>query len=130
MGVRINIAYHGELRCTSTHEPSRTELLTDAPVDNQGLGESFSPTDLMATALATCVLTTMAIFAQRHGVELRGATATVEKEMVTDPLRRIGKLTTTVRVPLPADHPSARSWRGRRQRVRCIKACGRTLKSR
>jgi putative redox protein len=105
MGVRIDISYTGELRCSAIHAPSRTELVTDAPVDNQGKGESFSPTDLVATALASCVLTTLAIFGQRHGVDLRGASATVEKEMVTAPTRRIGKLTTKVTIPLPEDHP-------------------------
>ena len=105
MGVRINISYTGELRCSAIHGPSRTELLTDAPVDNCGKGESFSPTDLVATALASCVLTTMAIYADRHGVDLRGSTATVEKEMVATPTRRIGKLTTQVTIPLSADHP-------------------------
>lgn len=105
MSVRIDLDYNGQLRCTATHGPSHTQLLTDAPVDNHGRGESFSPTDLVATALASCMLTTMAIFAERHGLDLRGATATVEKEMVADPLRRIGRLTTALTLPLPEDHP-------------------------
>jgi uncharacterized OsmC-like protein len=79
--------------------------LTDAPVDNMGRGESFSPTDLVATALGSCMLTTMAIYADRHQIDLRGASATVEKEMIADPQRRIGKLTTALTLPLPADHP-------------------------
>lgn len=105
MGVRIDFNYEGQLRCTSTHGPSRTQVLTDAPVDNMGRGESFSPTDLVATALGSCMLTTMAIYGERHGIDLRGATATVEKEMIADPSRRIGKLTTSLTLPLPADHP-------------------------
>lgn len=105
MSVRIDFSYEGQLRCTSTHAPSRKEVLTDAPVDNQGRGESFSPTDLVATALGSCMLTTMAIYAERHGLDLRGASATVEKEMITDPLRRIGKLATALTLPLAADHP-------------------------
>ena len=105
MAVRIDLGYQGELRCTATHGPSRTEVLTDAPVDNHGRGESFSPTDLVATALGSCMLTTMAIYAERHGLDLRGATATVEKEMIADPQRRIGKLTTALTLPLAADHP-------------------------
>jgi putative redox protein len=105
MGVRIEFGYQGQLRCTSTHGPSKAQVLTDAPVDNQGRGESFSPTDLVATALGSCMLTTMAIYAERHGLDLRGATATVEKEMIADPLRRIAKLTTALTLPLTADHP-------------------------
>ena len=62
--------YRGDLRCVATHEPSSNTLTTDAPTDNQGKGESFSPTDLVATALATCVVTTLAIAARKHGVEL------------------------------------------------------------
>ena len=103
--VEIQSTYEGELRCRATHGPSGTELLTDAPVDNCGKGESFSPTDLVATALGTCMATTMAIFAQRHGVELRGMRITVQKEMVLAPTRRIGRLTTAIHIPHPADHP-------------------------
>ena len=97
--VTIQTVYQGELRTQATHGPSRTELITDAPVDNQGKGASFSPTDLVATALGTCMLTTMGIVAKRHGWKLEGATATVEKHMVADPERRIGKLTVEIRVP-------------------------------
>ncbi|MBL8860671.1 MAG: OsmC family protein [Planctomycetes bacterium] len=101
--VRIDVEYRGRLRCVSVHEPSRAELLTDAPRDNQGEGASFSPTDLVGTALATCVLTTMGIVAQRHGWAMEGATATVLKHMVADPARRIGKLELTVRMPAGLD---------------------------
>jgi putative redox protein len=76
---------------------------TDAPVDNQGRGESFSPTDLVATALGTCMLTTMGIVAKRHGWVLDGASATVEKHMVADPLRRIGKLEVRIKMPAGLD---------------------------
>jgi putative redox protein len=103
--VQIDIAYHGELRCSARHAPSQTELHTDAPVDNCGRGESFSPTDLVATALGTCMLTTMGIFAQRHAIDLRGATVTVRKEMTTTPPRRIARLTTELRLPLASTHP-------------------------
>ena len=92
------------LHCSATHGPSATVLATDAPLDNQGKGESFSPTDLVATALGTGIATTMAIVAERHGVELNGMTVQVGKEM-TDAPRRIGRLTTEVHVPLPGDHP-------------------------
>jgi len=98
--VRIDVAYEGDLRCRATHKPSSTELVTDAPVDNQGKGESFSPTDLVATALGSCMLTIMGIVAERHGVDLSAARVTVIKEMVTEPARRIGKLTTVIHIPV------------------------------
>ena len=97
--VTITMNYQGDLRTQATHGPSRTQLITDAPVDNQGKGASFSPTDLVATALGTCMLTTMGIVAQRHGWKLEGSSATVEKHMVADPERRIGKLTVHIRLP-------------------------------
>jgi putative redox protein len=96
--VTIEIKYEGDLHCSAVHGPSKAALATDAPSDNQGRGESFSPTDLVATALATCILTTMAIAARKHGHELAGCTATVTKEMVTTPERRIGRLATTVHI--------------------------------
>jgi putative redox protein len=105
MSVQIDIAYQGQLRCQSTHAPSETQLLTDAPVDNHGKGESFSPTDLVATALGTCMLTTMGIFAQRHEIDLKGSSVTVLKEMVQTPVRRIARLTTELRLTVPKDHP-------------------------
>jgi putative redox protein len=76
-------------------------LSTDAPTDNMGRGESFSPTDLVATALGTCILTIMGIVAQRHGIDIGGTTVTVTKEMVSQPVRRIGRLSVTVHVPRP-----------------------------
>ncbi len=97
--VRIEIDYQGSLRCQARHAPSGSQLSTDAPVDNQGKGESFSPTDLVAAALGTCMLTTMGIVAARHGWDLAGSSASVEKEMVSDPARRIGRLTVVLRMP-------------------------------
>lgn len=97
--VRIQSEYRGELHCTSVHAPSNTELATDAPVDNQGRGESFSPTDLVAASLGTCMLTTMGIVARTLDVDLTGATATVEKEMSSTPPRKIDRLTVAIRVP-------------------------------
>ncbi len=102
--VEISIDYTGQLHCKATHGPSASELATDAPTDNQGKGEAFSPTDLVATALGTCIATTMGIVAEKHGVDLKGMTVQVKKEMVNDP-RRIGRLTTEVHVPLPPNHP-------------------------
>lgn len=97
--VQIDITYQGELRCQSTHTPSGTKVLTDAPVDNMGKGQSFSPTDMVATALGTCMLTTMGIVAQRKNIDISGATVSVTKEMVADPLRRIGRLAVTIHIP-------------------------------
>jgi putative redox protein len=97
--VEINVLYNGQLRTTATHGPSGNSLITDAPKDNMGKGEAFSPTDLVATALATCILTTMGIVAQRSNIDMTGATARVTKEMVTSPIRRIGRLAVTVRMP-------------------------------
>lgn len=97
--VEVTMRYEGELHCTATHTPSGSTLPTDAPVDNNGKGESFSPTDLMATALGTCVLTTMAIVANNLGVDMQGATASVTKEMAPKPPRRIARLTCLVTMP-------------------------------
>ena len=97
--VRIQSEYQGDLHCTSVHTPSQTELATDAPVDNQGKGESFSPTDLIATSLGTCMLTTMGIVARTLNVDLTGATATVEKEMSSTAPRRINRLSVAIRIP-------------------------------
>jgi putative redox protein len=103
--VTIDVQYEGDLHCTCTHGPSKTTLATDAPVDNHGRGESFSPTDLLATSLASCVLTTMAISARKHGIELTGAKAQVIKEMSTTSPRRVAKLTLALSLPnsIPED---------------------------
>ena len=101
--VEIRMRYEGDLHCLSVHGPSGSELPTDAPADNQGRGESYSPTDLVATALGTCILTTMGIVARKNGWNMDGASASVEKSMVADPLRRIGKLEVKVRMPEELD---------------------------
>jgi uncharacterized OsmC-like protein len=85
------IIYKGGLRTSAIHLQSSTEIETDAPSDNQGKGERFSPTDLMATALGTCMITTMAIKANTMNIMLDGTRVDVTKIMVSDP-RRIGKL--------------------------------------
>lgn len=96
MAVDIDIVYTGGLHCEATHRPSGSKLVTDAPLDNGGKGEAFSPTDLCATSLGSCLVTTMALVATRHGIELAGTTVHVVKEMVADPRRRIAALPTTV----------------------------------
>ncbi len=98
--VEIDIVYNGELRCLATHQPSSTVLATDAPKDNHGKGESFSPTDLVATALGTCILTMMGIAAQSMQIDLTGTKVVVRKEMAAKPVRRIGTLAVTIDVPL------------------------------
>lgn len=87
----IDIFYEGNLRTRAVHLRSRSELLTDAPVDNEGKGEAFSPTDLLATSLGTCVLTIMAIAAQKRGFCIEGAVVNVRKQMAAQP-RRISEI--------------------------------------
>jgi putative redox protein len=99
MSVPIDVVYEGELHCTATHGPSGETLTTDAPKDNNGRGESFSPTDLMATALGTCMVTIMGIVAQRDGLDIAGTRVSVEKHMVNEPVRRIGYLPVRITVP-------------------------------
>src|ERR1700733_9892829 len=93
--VKISMVYEGQLHCTLTHGPSGSVIQTDAPKDNMGRGEAFSPTDLVAAALGSCMLTVMGIAAQRHNIDLKGTTVEVSKEMVTTPMRRIGTITIT-----------------------------------
>ena len=102
--VAISIKYLGDLRCEARHEPSGTVITTDAPVDNEGRGESFSPTDLAATSLGACMLTIMGIAARKQGIELGETTVKVLKEMTAQPPRRIAKLTVVFTIPLPASH--------------------------
>jgi putative redox protein len=102
--VEISIRYQGDLRCEARHEPSGMVLTTDAPVDNEGKGESFSPTDLAATSLGTCMLTIMGIAARKQGVDLAGTTVRVVKEMSARPPRRIARLSVVFTIPLPASH--------------------------
>ena len=87
--VNVTIDYTGGLHCDATHGPSQSKIATDAPTDNKGKGEAFSPTDLVATALGTCISTTMGIKAEELGVDLRGMKVSVQKEMSKDAPRRI-----------------------------------------
>lgn len=98
------MTYQGGLRCELQHEPSGSTIQTDAPVDNHGKGEAFSPTDLMCSAVAGCMATIMGIYAQEKGLDLKGLRITVSKEMSANP-RRIAKIITEISVPLPADTP-------------------------
>jgi putative redox protein len=101
--VKIDLNYQGELRVQAKHQPSGTRLLTDAPVDNHGKGESFSPTDLVATGLGTCMATVMGIISEREKIDLKGMTIHVEKIMSADAPRRIQTL--NVNFDIPASLP-------------------------
>ena len=90
--VKMEIFYEGNLHCRLKHGPSGNEIVTDAPKDNMGKGEAFSPTDLVSAGLGACMSTVMGIFASRHTIDLQGMSAEVSKEMGSDP-RRIAKLT-------------------------------------
>ncbi|MBU3699100.1 MAG: OsmC family protein [Candidatus Kapabacteria bacterium] len=98
--VEITLTYEGDLRTKAVHGPSATELITDAPVDNHGKGESFSPTDLLATALGSCMLTYVGLAANKHGWDVRGTSVKVRKEMVADPIRRVGRLKVDIYIPI------------------------------
>src|SRR2546422_6525382 len=103
--VNVSIKYTGDLHCDAVHGPSHAKISTDAPTDNRGKGESFSPTDLVATALGTCMSTILAMAAQEHGLDMKGMTVSVSKEMSKDAPRRIVGLPSEVHIPLPASTP-------------------------
>ena len=94
------VVYKGDLRTEAIHLQSGNTIITDAPVDNEGKGKAFSPTDLVATALASCMLTIMGIIAKRDGIMIEGTTADVEKIMVSNP-RRIGEIRLIINFPYP-----------------------------
>jgi uncharacterized OsmC-like protein len=97
--VEIDIVYEGELRCEAKHAPSKTKIETDAPVDNMGKGESFSPTDLLATSLGTCMATTMGIAARKHGWNIDGIRLRVQKLMTKEPPRKVARLNVDFTIP-------------------------------
>ena len=100
--VQIDTEYVGNLTCTAEHVPSGVTLTTDAPEDKHGEGRSFSPTDLVATALGTCIATILGIQAEKHDLDLEGIEISVEKEMASNP-RRIDTLRTEVTMPVALD---------------------------
>ena len=89
--TKMSVLYSGNLRCEVVHSKSKTQIETDAPLDNKGKGERFSPTDLLCTSLATCILTTMAIAAEERSWKFEGVKAEIEKIMNSTP-RRIGEI--------------------------------------
>ena len=93
------VVYTGNLRTEATHLASGNKIITDAPVDNHGKGEAFSPTDLMSTSLATCMLTVMGIAANTHSINMDGASAEVTKVMAANP-RRVSEI--HVKITMPA----------------------------
>lgn len=107
--VKTTVTYEGALRCTAQHAPSASILETDAPVDNKGKGERFSPTDLCAVALGTCIATTLGIQGGDLEAKLRGMRVEVEKHMSTDAPRRISRLTTTITLAQPIEDPADRA---------------------
>jgi putative redox protein len=96
--MTATIVYKGELRCNATHNQSGTVIETDAPIDNRGKGERFSPTDLLCVSLGTCIITTMGIKAADIGIDLSGTTLAVQKYMLSDP-RRVGKIDVFLKFP-------------------------------
>lgn len=100
--VEITVLYEGDLRCKAVHGPSGTSFETDAPKDNQGKGESFSPTDLVATALGSCMATVMGIAARNLQLDIKSTKVMVRKEMQSTPLRRIASLGVHIHVPVKA----------------------------
>ncbi|MCH1584958.1 MAG: OsmC family protein [Flavobacteriales bacterium] len=97
--AQYSLKYEGDLRTSMTHNRSGQTVITDAPLDNNGKGESFSPTDLVSTALASCVMTILGIKARDMGYENVKMEAQVWKSMVSNP-RRIGKITVALRVQI------------------------------
>ncbi len=105
MMVETRITYQGDLHCSLVHTPSGTTISTDAPLDNNGRGESFSPTDLVASAIGACMATVMGIVARRKEIDIDGMTVTVRKFMSDDQPRRISRLELDLHMPLTESHP-------------------------
>ncbi len=103
--VEIKLTYEGDLHCSAIHTPSGNTLVTDAPVDNNGRGLAFSPTDLVATALGSCVATVIGIVAKRKEIAVEGMTVTIRKFMSDGQPRRISRLELDLTVPLSGSHP-------------------------
>ncbi len=103
--VEIKLSYEGDLHCSAVHGPSGNILVTDAPVDNNGRGQAFSPTDLLATALGSCMATVIGIVAKRKEIAVEGMAVTVRKFMSDDQPRRVKRLELDLVMPLPGSHP-------------------------
>jgi uncharacterized OsmC-like protein len=103
--VEIKLSYEGDLHCSAVHTPSGNVLVTDAPVDNNGRGQAFSPTDLLATALGSCMATVIGIVAKRKEIAVEGMAVTVRKFMSDDQPRRVIRLELDLAMPLAESHP-------------------------
>lgn len=103
MSVTTSLDYKGELHCELTHGPSKSMIETDAPLDNMGKGEAFSPTDLVGAALLSCAVTTMAIKGPKEGIPVGRVAGRVVKDMTTSPPRRIAKLAVELEMPAGLD---------------------------
>jgi putative redox protein len=119
----IYVEYEGDLRCTVQHAPSSTALVTDAPVDNHGRGASFSPTDLVAAGLASCIATVMGIASRKHGFILDGTRVHVKKTMTNGPPRRIARLAVEVTFPKAATQSVTQIATGRTLLEQQANAC-------
>lgn len=108
--TKISTVYTGNLRTEAIHDQSGSKLVTDAPLDNHGKGEFFSPTDLLATALGSCMLTIMGISAEEYGYNLDGTTVETEKIMGTNPRR-------VVEVKITFNFPKGNNFTDRQKRV-------------
>jgi putative redox protein len=103
--VEIKVTYSGQLHCSAVHQPSGDIIATDAPLDNNGLGQAFSPTDLLATALGSCMATVIGIVAKRKDIAVEGMAVTVRKFMTEEAPRRIKRLELDLSLPLSSSHP-------------------------
>jgi len=121
MAVNVDIVYQGQLRCLANHGPSGGQITTDAPVDNHGRGEAFSPTDLVAAALGSCMVTIMGIVAERGKLDISGTQVHVEKHMIQQPVRRIGEL--RVRIAIPKEKAEKLTVDDRLKLETAAKAC-------
>ncbi len=116
MATIIKSTYIGDGRVESTHGPTNSKIVTDLPPDNGGKGRLFSPTDLFATSLSSCILTIMAKFAEKNNIDITGGTIEIEKIMLDNP-RRIGKLLATITFPDHVDEKNKNKLKA------CINAC-------
>ena len=105
--VKSTIIYQPGFRTQATHQPSGKQITTDAPIDNNGRGESFSPTDLVATAVGSCMATIMGIIAERQNLDLEGLKVETCKHMSSGSPRRISQIDVTLHMPISEHHPDA-----------------------
>lgn len=117
MSIKISCDYLGDLRVRAVHSSSGAEIITDAPVDNQGQGRSFSPTDLAAASMATCMITILGIQAKSIPLDLTGLKVEIEKHMTKTPPRRIAQL--DIKMMMPAGIPEEL----RPRLIRAAEAC-------